>query len=127
MFIGILCFAFLPILFGLAGYIAALFVLTPGRQMFLTSNHSYVMSGAAQNEKGLASGVLNLVKNLGLMTGASMMVGVFASQLPTENIAVSTRQELEAAFTSTFILASAFIGVLLLCVYWVSARNNKLK
>ena len=125
MFIGILCFAFLPILFGLAGYIAALFVLTPGRQMFLTSNHSYIMSGAAQNEKGLASGVLNLVKNLGLMTGASMMVRVFASQLPTENIRVATRQELEAAFTSTFVLASAFIGVLLLCVYWVSARSNK--
>lgn len=127
MFIGVLCFAFLPVLFGVYGYIAALFVLTPGRQLFLTSNHTFVMNSATNKEKGLASGVLNLIKNLGLMTGASMMVGLFASQLKNENVALATQQELAAAFTATFLLAGAVIGISLISIYLFSAKNIECK
>lgn len=125
MVIGVLCFAFLPVLFGVYGYIAALVVLTPGRQLFLTSNHTFVMNSATKKEKGLASGVLNLIKNLGLMTGASMMVGLFASQLKNENVALATQQELAAAFTATFLLASAVICISLISIYLFSAKNTE--
>lgn len=127
LIVGVVCFAWLPVQFGVYGYIAALFILTPARQLFLTSNHTFVMSSATNQEKGLASGILNLVKNLGLMTGASVMVALFASQLKNENIALATQQELGAAFTSTFLLAGAVIGVSLICIYLFSANNTEFK
>ena len=127
LIVGVVCFAWLPVQFGVYGYIAALFILTPARQLFLTSNHTFVMSSATNQEKGLASGILNLVKNLGLMTGASVMVALFASQLKDENIALATQQELGAAFTSTFLLAGAVIGVSLICIYLFSANNKEFK
>ena len=125
MFIGVICFAFLPVRWGEYGYIAALFILAPGRQLFLASNHTFVMSSATKREKGLAAGVLNLVKNLGLMTGASMMVGVFASQLKNANAAIATQQELGAAFTSTFLLAGVAIGASLLSIYLFSNKASE--
>ena len=83
------------------------------------------MSSATKREKGLAAGVLNLVKNLGLMTGASMMVGVFASQLKNANAAIATQQELGAAFTSTFLLAGVAIGASLLSIYLFSNKASE--
>jgi UPF0716 family protein affecting phage T7 exclusion len=55
------------------------------------------------------------------------MVAVFASQLKNENIALATQQELGAAFTATFLLASAVIGVSLICIYLFSANNTEFK
>lgn len=122
---GVVCFAFFPVLFGVAGYIAALFILTPGRQLFLTSNHTFVMNSATKQEKGLAAGVLHLIKNLGLMTGASMLVGVFVSQLQNEHVAVATQQELAAAFTSTFLFAGVILCASLVSIYLCSHKNTE--
>jgi len=124
MAIGALCFAYLPVLFGVFGYIAALIVLTPGRQLFLASNQTYVMNSVSEKEKGLASGVLNLAKNLGLMTGASMMAGLFALQLNTDDVAQATQQQLAAAFTGTFLLAGLLICGSLVSICLFSNQNT---
>lgn len=124
MTIGVFCFAYLPVLFGVYGYIVALLVMTPGRQFFLTSNNSYVLNSVDEQEKGLASGILNLTKNLGLMTGASLMTGLFALQLKNTAVAQATPQQLGAALSGTFTLAGAAIGISLVSIYLVSRRNS---
>ena len=50
--LGLLCLAFLPRIFGVGGYIAALIVLTPAFQMFLAANNTAVLSGASQAQRG---------------------------------------------------------------------------
>jgi hypothetical protein len=78
MMVGLICLAFLPRFFGVAGYVAALVVLTPGFQLFLAANNTAVMASAGEKQQGMLSGLLNLSRNLGFMTGASVMTTFFA-------------------------------------------------
>ena len=46
--------------------------------LFQAANNTEVMGGVGQAERGLVSGLLNLARNLGLVSGASLMGVVFA-------------------------------------------------
>ena len=76
MAIGALLLALLPGIAGVAGYIAALAVLTPGYQLFLAANNTAVMTGVADDRRGIVSGTLSLSRNLGFIAGASLMGAV---------------------------------------------------
>jgi MFS family permease len=86
MTVGLICLAFLPRFFGVAGYVAALILLTPGFQLFLAANNTAVMASAGEKQRGMVSGLLGLSRNLGFMTGASMMTTFFAISVGTEDI-----------------------------------------
>lgn len=60
---------------GVLGYIVPLAILTAGYALFQTANNTGVMSSVRADERGLASGLLNLSRNLGLVTGASVKLG----------------------------------------------------
>lgn len=64
---------------GVVGYVAALAVLTPGYQLFLTANNTAVMADVPGDRRGGIAGMLSLSRNLGLVTGASVMGAVFAA------------------------------------------------
>jgi len=123
---GVLCFAYLPVLFGVQGYIAALVVMTPGRQFFLTSNNTYVMKSVGETEKGLASGILNLTKNLGLITGAALIPGVFNALLENTKMVEATPQQLGFALSTTFCLNAVVLGLMLLSIYLLNRRHHTL-
>src|SRR5205823_10892734 len=67
----------LPTMFGVAGYVAAIAVLTPGYQLFQAANNTAVMTDVRPDQRGVMSGMLSLSRNLGLITGASVMGAVF--------------------------------------------------
>ena len=75
---GCVALSVLPPIFGLAGYIAAIAVMTPGYPLFQAANNTAVMSDVKPDQRGVISGLLNLSRNLGLITGASVMGAVFA-------------------------------------------------
>ncbi len=75
---GTLCLALLPAIWGWPGYVAGIVVLTPGYQLFQAANNTAVMSAAAQKQEGTISGILNLARNTGLVTGASLMGALFS-------------------------------------------------
>lgn len=58
-------------------YVASLSVLTAGYALFQAANNTAVMAGASAAGRGLVSGLLNLSRNLGLITGAAAMGAVF--------------------------------------------------
>lgn len=124
MITGVCCFAALPVLFGVYGYMAALIVMTPGRQLFLTSNQTYVMNSVDETQKGLASAVLNLTKNVGLMTGASLMTTVFSLQLKDTAVTQATQQQLDEAFSGTFMLCAIALAVSLISIYLASKHGS---
>ncbi|MCA1243912.1 MFS transporter [Stappia stellulata] len=111
--VGLLCLAVLPRYFGVGGYVAALFTLTPAFQLFLAANNTTVLLDASPEQRGRLSGLLGLSRNLGLMTGASLMPSVFVAILGTGDAAHASGDRVAHAFSMTFTAAA---GVALLAL-----------
>jgi MFS family permease len=103
---GLLCLSVLPNLTGVAGYILSLILLTPGFQLFLAANNTAVMVAAADDQRGMISGLLGLSRNLGFLIGVSVMGTVFSVAAGTREIAQASPDSVSAAFTLTFLAAS---------------------
>jgi MFS family permease len=95
---GTLALSCMPVSAGIAGYLLCLVMMTVHFSLFQTANNSAVMAGVAASRRGLVSGVLNLSRNLGFISGASLMAALYAaSDMPT-----------------TFRVGAALLGVALL-------------
>lgn len=68
----------LPSLMGVGGYISALALITAGYALFQAGNSTAVMDVATKEHRGVTSALLGLSRNLGLITGASVMGAIFA-------------------------------------------------
>lgn len=112
---GLCGFAVLPGSFGIPGYMIGLVLITPGFQLFLAANNTAVMADAADEHRGLVSGLLGLFRNLGFMTGASLLPLLFASLLAGHDVAASSPQTVGDAFSVTFLSAAGlcFLALLL--------------
>jgi len=110
---GALTLSVLPGLFGIAGYIAAIAVLTPGYQLFQAANNTAVMSDIPQERRGVVSGMLNLSRNLGLVTGASVMGAVFALASRATDVATADPAAIATGMGITFAVAAGLIIVAL--------------
>ncbi|MBP4048830.1 MFS transporter [Chromobacterium violaceum] len=115
MLAGAALIAASPAALGLAGYLAPLVVLTAGYALFQASNNTLVMAGLPADRRGLVSGLLNLARNLGLVTGASALGAVFAAaaggsivDARPEAVAWATR----AAFAAAALITAAAIAAL---------------
>jgi hypothetical protein len=103
----------LPAMFGVAGYVAAIAVLTPGYQLFQAANNTAVMMDVHADQRGVMSGMLSLSRNLGLITGASLMGAVFAFAATTSDITTAHPAAVASGMQVTFALAAALIVVAL--------------
>ncbi|PYB73296.1 MFS transporter [Rhizobium wuzhouense] len=105
--VGLVALAILPRLLGLWGYGLALVLLTPGFQIFLAANNTVTMQTVAEDQRGVLSGLLGLSRNLGFVTGASAMSGLFAYNLGVVELAMAAPALVADAFTVTFVTATA--------------------
>jgi len=108
---GSIGLALLPAQFGTAGYIAAIALLTPGYQLFQAANNTAVMIDVGPDRRGVISGMLSLSRNLGLITGASVMGAIFAFASGAADAAIARPQAVATGMRMTFIAATALIGV----------------
>jgi EmrB/QacA subfamily drug resistance transporter len=99
----------LPTAFGIPGYLAPLVFITTGYALFQAANNTEVMTNVRPDQRGVVSGLLNLSRNLGLITGASAMGTVFALGSATTTL-LRTRPE-AVAFGMRLTFA---VGVLLI-------------
>jgi MFS family permease len=106
---GACALALLPALFGVAGYIAAIAVLSPGYQLFQAANGTVVMLDVEPGQRGVISGMLSLSRNLGLITGASVMGAVFAAASGTTDLSNAAPDAIAIGMRITFIVASALL------------------
>ncbi|TPI36070.1 MFS transporter [Mesorhizobium sp. B3-1-6] len=111
MVAGCVALAALPGLFGVAGYAAAIILLTPGYQLFQAANNTAVMADVDRNERGVVSGMLSLSRNLGLVTGTAVMGAVFAFAVGTGNIAAAPPEAVAGGMRFTFAAASVLVAV----------------
>ena len=113
--VGVFALSALPGLMGLLGYIAAVAVLTPGYQLFLAANNTAVMADVAPDRRGVVSGLLNLSRNLGLITGASLIGTIFAMATGTATVADAPADAIAYGQALTFricgLIALAALGL----------------
>ena len=102
---GSIALSVLPAWSGLVGYVVAIAILTPGYQLFQAANNTAVMMDVALDQRGVISGMLNLSRNLGLITGSSVMGAVFAFAARTSDITSATPGAVENGFQITFVVA----------------------
>jgi hypothetical protein len=108
---GSIAVSILPARFGVAGYIAGIAVLTPGYQLFQAANNTAVMMDATLERRGLISGMLSLSRNLGLITGASVMGAVFAFASSATYINTAHAENIATGLRVTFAIAAVLVVV----------------
>jgi EmrB/QacA subfamily drug resistance transporter len=98
---------------GIAGYVVPLVVTTAGYALFQAANNTAVMADIRPDQRGVISGMLNLSRNLGLITGASAMGAVFTLGAGTTDIATAYPEAVAAGMRFAFAVAAALMGVAL--------------
>jgi len=99
----------LPTRFGVPGYVTPLIILTAGYAVFQAANGSGVMANASPSQRGVISGMLNLSRNLGLITGASVMGAVFAFTSGSTVAGEAGPEAVAVGMRATFALAAVLV------------------
>ena len=123
--LGTLLLSLLPPLLGLAGYVPALAIATSGYALFQTSNNIVVMSEANESNRGLISGGLNLARNVGLVTGASVMGAIYAAFTGTA-APVDRVQSATTGLSATFLTATAIVSIAILVTRRTSRPSSEI-
>ncbi|NEA52799.1 MFS transporter [Streptomyces sp. SID13666] len=114
---GSLILSLTPAGLGIAGYLVPIVVITAGYAVFQTANNTAVMTDVPPDRRGIISGMLNLSRNLGLITGASVMGAVFALAAATNDITTAAPDAVATGMRITFAVAAALIaGALVIAV-----------
>ena len=113
MVIGFAILGLLPTTFGIVGYVGPIVVITSSYALFQTANNTAVMSDVIADQRGVISGMLNLSRNLGLITGASLMGAVFAFASATTDITTAHPEAVAVGMRVTYAAAAVLIVVAL--------------
>jgi len=100
-----------PATLGIPGYVVPIVVITAGYALFQTANNTAVMKDATADQRGVFAGTLSLSRNLGLITGASVMGAVFALASGASDISAAPPAAVAAGMRVTFAVAAALVVV----------------
>ncbi|MFE3112579.1 MFS transporter [Kitasatospora indigofera] len=121
---GCLALALLPARSGVVGYLTPIVVVTAGYAVFQTANNTAVMAEVHPDRRGVVSGMLNLSRNLGLVTGASVLGAVFALASASADVTTARPDAVATGMRTTFAVAAALI-VLALAVALAGRRRAR--
>ena len=102
---GCFVLSLMPARFGIAGYLAPIVVVTASYALFQAANNTAFMTDVRPDQRGVSSGMLSLSRNLGLITGASVMGAVFALASATTDISTAHPSAVAAGMRITFAVA----------------------
>lgn len=111
---GAVALSVLPSASGVAGYLVPIVVMTTGYGLFQAANNTKIMMSASAAERGVVSGVINLSRNLGLITGASAMGAIFAWGTAARDVVTASPGAIGKGVHWTFLVAAILIVVALL-------------
>ncbi len=115
--VGSSTLALTPTRFGILGYIAPIVIITVGYALFQTANNTAVMTDVHADQRGVISGMLNLSRNLGLITGASLMGAVFTLSSATIDITTARAEAVASGMRTTFAVAAILVLLALAIAY----------
>jgi MFS family permease len=109
MAVGLSALAAMPGSFGVAGYIAPLVIVTAGYALFQAANNTTIMTDIRPDQRGVISGMLSLSRNLGLITGASVMGAVFAAASAVVDVTTAHPEAVASGMRIMFAVAAILI------------------
>lgn len=105
---------------GVFGYVAPLCLMTLGYALFQVANNTALMKHAAPEQRGVISGMINLSRNLGLITGASAMGALFLMATHTGDIKLASSHAVANGMQITYLVAGALAAFALV----MAVRNG---
>jgi EmrB/QacA subfamily drug resistance transporter len=120
---GAAILSLLPATSGVPGYVAPMVVITLGYALFQTANNTTAMANVQQDERGVISGLLNLSRNLGLITGASVMGAVFVFAAGTAGLAAAPPEAVAVGMRITFAVAAMLMLIALVVALGADRRT----
>jgi EmrB/QacA subfamily drug resistance transporter len=123
MTVGVLVLSIMPLAAGVAGYVGPIAAVTAGYALFQAANNTAVMTDLRPEQRGVISGMLNLSRNLGLITGASAMGAVFAWASGARDIATASPDAVAHGLRITFLVAAALIALAIAVVVGRASRR----
>ncbi len=117
---GSFLLSLMPATLGIAGYVAPIVVITSGYALFQTANNTAVMTEIRADQRGVISGLLNLARNLGLVTGASAMGAVFALATAASDVTAAPPAAVAVGLRITFFVA----GLLIVAALAIAAASR---
>jgi MFS family permease len=124
---GTAALSVVPAALGIAGYLVPTVIMTAGYGLFQAANNTAVMASTSLDERGVVSGMLNLSRNLGLVTGASAMGSVFAWGAGSADIVSATSLAVAAGMHASFAMAAILVGLSLIIAFRASRANGRLR
>ncbi|WP_211264015.1 MFS transporter [Streptosporangium amethystogenes] len=123
---GAVALSLMPTAAGVIGYVLPLVVVTAGYALFQAANNTAVMKDVSPHQRGLLSGTLNLSRNLGLMTGASVMGAVFVFAAGASDVSTATSAEVARGTHWTFAVAALLVafGLAVVLGLWRRAGSH---
>ncbi len=131
---GVFWMSHVPMDVGVIGYALRVAVISGSYGFFQTPNNAAVMAAARPDQRGVVSSLLNLSRNLGFITGASLIGTVFAGALQgpgqgTADVANASPEALTRGMHAAFGLATGMSLVALvlaaLTIYGTIARKGQ--
>ncbi|MGZ5656855.1 MAG: MFS transporter [Caldimonas sp.] len=122
MVLGCAALVLAPAALGVAGYVIPIAVVTAGYALFQAANNTAVMTDVSPDRRGVVSGMLNLSRNLGLITGASVMGAVFALASRAGDFTTARPDAVAVGMRVTFAVAAALLVVALVIAVGSRAR-----
>lgn len=101
---------------GVFGYVAPLCLITLGYSLFQVANNTALMKHAAPEQRGVISGMVNLARNLGLITGASAMGALFMLAANTGDIKLATAEAISHGMRVTYLVAGVLVAIALVMI-----------
>lgn len=123
MVAGAFMLSLFPTTVGMPGYITPIVLITASYALFQTANNTALMSDVNPDQRGAISGMVNLSRNLGLITGASVMGAVFALGSGTNNLATATPDAVASGMRCAFAVAAALL-VMALAITAIANRQT---
>jgi EmrB/QacA subfamily drug resistance transporter len=94
---------------GIPGYVIPIVIVTASYALFQAANNTAVMTDVSPDQRGVVSGMLNLSRNLGLITGASVMGAVFALASHAGDFTTARPEAVAIGMRVTFAVATALV------------------
>jgi MFS family permease len=109
---------------GIPGYVLSLVIVTASYAVFQAANNTAVMTDVLPNQRGVVSGLLNLSRNLGLITGASVMGAVFTLAAHAGDVTTARPETVAVGMRVTFAVATALVIAALAIALGTPARSQ---
>ncbi len=126
MVFGCVALSVLPGSWGVTAYVVPIVTVTASYALFQAANNTAVMAKVSPETRGVISGMLNLSRNLGLITGASAMGAVFAMAAGTTSFATADASVIAASMRTSFAVAAVLVVAALMAAVgsqaWVRSR-----